>query len=197
MGKLTGWHTLNLDDVLPTLSTALRMYSTNRPALKMRSRRHNLPDRVTEWRIRCDGKPIGSVTLRKPTSGVIFGYAIAPGARGKFLELAKHEMEQVYSDIKNRIDLEHHVGVHWIERGRTIPKSIAKQKEWLQIAEIVEDNRDDWKEKYTDHLFENPRVTYKEMCAELVRWDIKCGRTRLALILKAYENGELDHIKTK
>ena len=51
--------------------------------MKMRSRRHNLPDGVTEWRIRCDGKPIGSVTLRKPTSGVIFGYAIAPGARGK------------------------------------------------------------------------------------------------------------------
>ena len=83
MGKLTGWHTLNLDDVLPTVSTALRLYERNRPALKMRSRRHNLPDGVTEWRIRCDGKPIGSVTLRKPTSGVIFGYAIAPGARGK------------------------------------------------------------------------------------------------------------------
>ena len=197
MPKLTGWHTLNLDDVLPTVSTALRLYERNRPALKMRSRRHDLPDRVTEWRIRCDGKPIGSVTLRKPTSGVIFGYAIAPGAKGKLLRKAKHEMEQVFSHIKNRIDSEHHVGAHWIERGRTIPKSIAKQKEWLQIAEIVEKNREVWKEKYTDHLFENPRVTYKEMRGELLRWDIKCGRTKLALILKAYENGELDHIKTK
>ena len=28
------------------------------------SRRHNLDEGVTEWRTRCDGKPIGSVALR-------------------------------------------------------------------------------------------------------------------------------------
>ena len=64
MAKGTGWHTLKIDDVLPTISTALHMYSTNRPAKKMWSRRHNLDEGVTEWRTRCDGKPIGSVSLR-------------------------------------------------------------------------------------------------------------------------------------
>lgn len=70
MGKLTGWHTLKIDDVRPTVSTALRLYKRNRPALNMRSRIHELPDGVTEWRIRCDGKPIGFVT----PSGRDWGY---------------------------------------------------------------------------------------------------------------------------
>jgi len=46
MAILTGWHTLKIDDVLPTVSTPLRMYATNRPALKMRSRRHYPADGV-------------------------------------------------------------------------------------------------------------------------------------------------------
>ena len=188
MAILTGWHTLKIDDVGPTVSTALRRYATSRPALKMRSRRRNLPDGVTEWRIRCDGKPIGSVTLRKPTSGVIFGYAITPGPRSKLLKLAQHEMVQIFEHIKNKIDSEYHVGVHLIEAGRTIPKSIEKQKEWLHIAEMVKDNREAWEEKYSDYGFETPRVTYKEMCAELVRWDIKCGRTRSLKRLSTLRN---------
>lgn len=62
MAKWTGWHTLKIDDVLPTVSDALNLYIENRPALNMRSRQYNRPNGVTEWKIKCKGKDIGSVS---------------------------------------------------------------------------------------------------------------------------------------
>ena len=126
MTKWTGWHTLKIDDVLPTVRTALRLYSRSRPLLKMKSRRHNLDDGVTEWRIRCDGKAIGSVTLEPTTKGVRFVYTIRLGERSALHRVASHEMAQIFTDIKDRIDFEHVVGVNWKIRG--IPRSIQVRK---------------------------------------------------------------------
>ena len=195
MGKLTGWHTLNLDDVLPTVSTALRLYERNRPALKMRSRRHNLPDRVTEWRIRCDGKPIGSVTLRKPTNGVVFGYAIAPGAKSELLPLAKHGMQQIHSHIKYRIDWEHQVGDHWDIRG--IPSSIKIRKKWYAVYDAVRGYRSEQRlEGYEPTLADiedyiNP--------GDSLRMDDDVPvlkRSTIKKIMAAGDAGKLDHMKS-
>ena len=114
MSKWTGWQIMNIDEVAPIVSTALRLYSVHRPALNMRSCRHNLDDRVPEWRIRCDGKQIGSVVLRPVAHGIrLVHITIRQQPNITIYKLARRRMHQIFLHVKNRIDREHQVGVHW------------------------------------------------------------------------------------
>ena len=174
-----------MDDVLPTVSTALRLYNKNHPVLRMWSRQYNRPNGVTEWKIKCNGKAIGAVTLRPSTKGVRFGYAIAPEAKSELLPVAKHEVVQIFSDIKNRIDFEHLVGVHW--EILDIPSGIQVRKKWYQVWQTVLEIRDEY----------GCRPNNAEILDRLGEgYDRLVQRSTLKKIIAAGDAGKLDHMKS-
>ena len=114
MSKWDGWQKLKMAEVTPILSTALRLYALHRPALNMTSFLHNLDDRMMEWRITCDGKPIGSIVVRPIGNGIRLGHiTMRKRSNGTIAKLVSRRMNQIFLHLKHCVDREHQVGLYW------------------------------------------------------------------------------------
>ena len=186
-----GWSTLNKKDALQSVSDSLRRYSLDNPLLSLKTRRFNLEDGDTQWKILSNGKPLCNIIIRaNRKGGVKLSYELPEQGTDKIRNSNENIAKQVHDHLKICIDTDNNIGSHWEIPG--VPNKVKKRIEWSKAWDEIKEYRRSSK-----------RTGYDVTLADLVDFFLYADKdtplfseNTIQKLILAGEEGKLDNIKS-
>ena len=186
-----GWSTLNKKDALLSVKDGLRRYNLDNSLLSLNSRRFNLEDGDTQWRIRSNGKPLCNIVVRaNRKGGVKLAYELPEQATEEIRQSIEPIAKQLHDHLKICVDADNNIGTHWEIPG--VPHKVKKRIEWSKAWDEIKEYRRSCK-----------RSGYKPKLADIIDFFIYAdedttlfSESTLQKLIQAGEEGKLDNVKS-
>ena len=186
-----GWSTLNKKDALVSVSAGLRRYNLDNPLLSINSRRFNLEDGDTQWRIRSNGKPLCNIVIRaNRKGGVKLSYELPEQVTNEIRHSIEQISKQLHDHLKLCIDADNNIGTHWEIPG--VPNKVKKRIEWSKAWDEIKEYRRSSKQ-----------AGYNVKLADIVDFFLYAdkdtplfGENTIQKLIEAGEEGKLDNVKS-